>query len=118
MNEIQVIDRKERKVVQTILNPSGQIAYSNIQFIHGFDIEKFPYLLLKDIYMISIIDVRRMTAYKLIKSLNFYCRSCLYQTVEDDKLKLITLDLDEQCRELKKYEISNIMLTALRDINL
>ncbi|CDW73353.1 UNKNOWN [Stylonychia lemnae] len=74
---LQVISRLERKVVHHIQNPSQDLNYNCLIPFMGFDGKKYPYLLLKDETMVSIINTKTYVAKKIISSLYDSCsNSC------------------------------------------
>jgi hypothetical protein len=63
---VKIIDREEKKVIKAINNPYGKLITLQMQLISNYDKEYLPYLLVRDEYNISIVDVKAMNSKKLI----------------------------------------------------
>lgn len=70
---ILILSRLERKVVEQIENPSNDLNYNCLQPFLGYDKKKYPYVLLKDETMVSIINTKTLVAKKIMQSLYDSC---------------------------------------------
>ena len=63
---IQILSRLERKVIDFIVNPSNDLNYNCLQPFLGYDKKKYPFVLLKDETMVSVINTKTLVAKKII----------------------------------------------------
>ena len=60
-----LIDRKYKQIIKQIENPSGSDRPLSMRLIPGFDIDKMPYLFLRDQEGLTLVNLKNPGAYKV-----------------------------------------------------
>jgi hypothetical protein len=121
---VHIIDRKTKSVVRQIDIPSGSDNPLCLRLIPGFDLDKFPYLLLRDKEGVSIINVKFSRGFKCLQiwyqQLPFpqMLMECYKALSGDSSTEASTflhvLEYNGKDSALVKYELSADYLGALR----
>lgn len=62
---IYIIDRKLKQVVKTVENPSGSDRPLSMRLMPSFDVEKLPFIMIRDQEGLTIVNVKNASAYKI-----------------------------------------------------